>query len=175
MQLDHLLHKLHLLVHRKFHAAEYAGNHLGADVVVIMESPAQLGIVTLGHGLGYVVEYRSPAQPQVVALGSQLVEHGQCMVEVVLVSATVDGLNPFQGVKLGKDYRQQSTFFKQKKAYRRALRSHHLVHLVDNALARDYLDALPVARYGIESLIDNAEAQLRGKADGPHHAPGGRR
>ena len=67
VQLDHFLHKLHLLIHRQFHTTEYSRYHFSTYIIVVMECPAQFGIVPFGYR--FVVEYRCPTQPQVVALG----------------------------------------------------------------------------------------------------------
>ena len=89
MQVYHLLHVLHLGIHRQFHASEDARNHLRSQVVVVVERPTDGGLPTLRARLADIVKQSSPAQPEVVAALRHVVHHLQCVVEVVLVRLAV--------------------------------------------------------------------------------------
>ena len=63
MQAYHLLHVLHLLIHREFHLPENTGDHPLADKIMIMERPSQARVETLRGRLGDIVEEGAPTQP----------------------------------------------------------------------------------------------------------------
>ena len=64
MKAYHFLHIFHLLVHGQFHPPENTGDHLFADEVVVVESPAQSRIKALGCRFGDVVQQGAPTQPE---------------------------------------------------------------------------------------------------------------
>jgi len=56
MQAYHLLHVLHLLVHREFHLPKNTGDHPLADKIMIMERPSQARVETLRGRLWDIVD-----------------------------------------------------------------------------------------------------------------------
>ena len=55
VQIDHLHDVVHLLVLREFECLEDAWHHLRADIIVVVERPADLRLVVLGFGFADVV------------------------------------------------------------------------------------------------------------------------
>ena len=139
---------------------------------MVVEGPSQPGIVAFGAGFAYVVKQGGPPQPLVAAAQRHVVEHGERVVEVVFVSATLDGLYPFEGSHLGEDEGQQLAVVEQDEAFRGDVGADDFAQLVDDALFRDDFDARAVALDGGEGLGLDAEVELRGEPYGPHHAQG---
>ncbi len=127
-------------------------------------------VVSLCERLGDVVQHRSPAQPQILGAERDVIEHFQRMFEVVLVGMAAAALDARETVHLGEYQLQQPRQLQQLEAYRRHGRSHYLVELDDYALARDDRYALAVAAYGLERLVVDVEAELRGEPYRTHHA-----
>ena len=75
-----------------------------------VEGPAYAVFPTFGLRLGDVVQQGCPSQPEVVALLGYLVEHLECVQEVVLVAFTVDDFHAFQLCQLREDELQQAAF-----------------------------------------------------------------
>ena len=163
MELHELLHILHLAVQRQFHPPEHLRHHPGPDVVVVVESPAQLIVPALALGLADVVEEGCPAQPDIGLerrlLGILLLlllvaslfgpchvlQHLQRVVEVVLVCPAVARLHEVEGRQFGNDEAQQSAALQLEESLARILRSHDLAQLLGYALPADDTDALGVA------------------------------
>ena len=60
MQVDHLHDVVHLIVQRELECLEDLRHHLCADVVMVIERPADLGFVVLGFGFAYIVQQGCP-------------------------------------------------------------------------------------------------------------------
>ena len=108
-----LLHIAHLVVKRQFQAPEDPGDHAGALVLVAVEGPAMSRFEALGLRFGDVVQHGTPAQPEVIALLSHIVQHLQRVVEVVLVADAVFLLGALQFHELGEELLEQSTLQEQ--------------------------------------------------------------
>ena len=167
-----LLHILHLLVHGKLHVAKDGGYHLFANEVMVVEGPPQTLVPTLGAGFADVVEQSCPAEPQIVGLTGYIVQHLKGVVEVVLMLATIHGLDPLQGGQLGEDEGKQTATVELHEALGGDGRSDDLVEFVDDALLGDDLDALGIAGKRLEGLLLDVEVELCGKAYATHHAQG---
>ena len=96
MEQHHLLHKLHLLVHRQLHPSEDARHHALAHQLVVVKRPPELVIEPLRGRLTDVVQQRGPAQPEVVRGAAQPVDDRQRVCEVVLMADPFARLRPFQ-------------------------------------------------------------------------------
>ena len=167
-----LLHVFHLLVERKLELGKDFGHHLGAFELMAVEGPSGAFLPALGLGLGDVVQQGRPTEPQVVAFLGHLVEHLHGMEEVVLVALAVDHLHALEQAELGQDVLQQARFVEQQEARGGSRRHHDLVQFLRDPLHGDDLDAFRVAGDGVERVGVDIEMQLRGEADGPHHAQG---
>ena len=192
MQAHQLLHILEPLVERQFHAAEEGRHHLLPDVVVVMERPSHAVLPSLGAWLAHVVEQCGPTQPEPalsvrllrvwVALlklfprrvlsGTDIVQHLERMVEVVLMGTPVSHFHAFECRNLGQDKGEQPTAAQFDKSDAGHGAEDNLVQLVDDALLGDNLDALGIAAQGLLRLVLDTEVELRGKADAAHHAQG---
>ncbi len=91
----------HFGSHRQFEPRKYARHHLGTYEIVVVECPSHLRVVALGQRLGDVVQQRRPSHPEVVGGGGYVVQHFECVVEVVFVSAPVDHLYAHQSFQFG--------------------------------------------------------------------------
>ena len=170
VQVNELPYVFHLRVERQLKPAEDVGHHLCAHEVVVMERPSGLVAPALRLGLAYVVQQGRPAQPQVVRLAADVVEHLKRVIEVVLMRAAVAGFNDVKIGKLGQYARQQSAAVQVDEALARRLGHHYLVKLLGYALAADNADALGVAPEGVEGFVFDEEVELRGEAYAAQHA-----
>ncbi|OPZ46958.1 MAG: hypothetical protein BWY95_01637 [Bacteroidetes bacterium ADurb.BinA104] len=107
MKVHQFLHISHLLVLGQFHTLENTRHHLLSYIIVVMESPAVSGLPPLGSGFAYIVQQRSPAQPKIIALAGNIVQHLKRMQEDILMAASVHCLHTLQSGQLGKDQFQQ--------------------------------------------------------------------
>ena len=144
MQFNHLLHILHLLVLGKFHALKYAGNHLHAHIVVVVECPAVGGFPLLGARLADVMQQRRPAQPQVAAVSGHVVQHLKCMEEHILVAASVDRLHALQCCKFREYQLEQSASVQINESLGRNRCQQYLVEFFRYALLGYYVYTLAV-------------------------------
>src|SRR5262249_14446450 len=112
----------------------------------------------------------SPAQPEMVAFARGIVEHLEGVVKIILMAQAVDGLGALQLHHFREDEVQQAGIKEELKSYRRNGGEDDLVELVADTLFGYDADALPVFRDGVQGALLDGEAQLRGEADGPHHA-----
>ena len=94
------------------------------------------------------------------------------MVEDVFVAAAVDGFYALQGADLRQDELHEAALLHQLETQRGLRREHNLVQFHHDALGADNLDAVGVAGDGLDGVVGDAEAELRGEADGAHHAQG---
>src|SRR5574344_2098399 len=124
MELHKFLHKLHLLIHGQFHTSEDAWYHLFADVVMVVEGPAEQRVKAFRLGLADVMEQCCPAEPkdmvfrgipcaiafwQVLRVGCclcHIVEHFQCMIEIILVCLPVLSFHTLELCQFWEDERQ---------------------------------------------------------------------
>ena len=97
MQPYQLLHVFHLLIHGKLHSPEDIGYHLLADEVMVVECPPGTRFPAFGRRFGYIVQKGCPAQPEVIGLFADIIEHFERMVEVVLMRPAITGFNALQG------------------------------------------------------------------------------
>ena len=137
-----------------------------------VERPAGLRIVGFGQRLGDVVQHRGPAQPQIVAVPGDVVQHLERMDEIVLMRMGAALLDPFEVMQLGEYPLQQPGRLQQFEADRRDGRQDDLVEFGGNALPGYDPDPRRIAADGIEGLLLDREAQLRGETHGTHHAQG---
>ena len=137
---------------------------------MVVERPPQARVEAFGGWLADVVEDGAPAQPEVVCLAAELVEHNQGVREIVLVADAFLGLNAFQRTEFRENQREQAAFVQEFEANRGPGRGDDLVELIDDALFRDDVDALAVADNRVEGFGGDEEAQLGGETDGAHHA-----
>ena len=137
---------------------------------MVVESPAGLFIPSLGDRFGYVMHKRRPSEPYIVAFGGNIVEHCECMIEIVLVAPSFDYLNPFHRCKLWKDYLQEPGFQQEVPSDRRTCGLHDFHQLVNHALMRYDADSLRVAPDSFKGLGVNCEFELRCEPYGAHHA-----
>ncbi len=170
VELDHLgdvAHRLALRHAKRFEDARY---HFGSDKIVVMECPACSVVPVLGHGFGYVVEQGRPTEPEFIGGGSHVVEHLHGVVEVVFMPASLYNLHSFHRGELRQDVLEQSRSVEQPPADGGAGGEHDFVQFGEDSLTGDNLDALSVAGYGFERGRIDVEIELRGEADGAHHA-----
>ena len=113
MQIDHLLHKLHMFVHRQLQTAEDIAHHLRAKHLVLVEGPTNLLVVGLGKWLGNVVQNGRPSEPQIVAAAGYVIQHLQRMAEVILMGVVANSLHTFEAIHFGKDNLQQACQIQQ--------------------------------------------------------------
>ena len=178
MQVDELLHVVHLVIKRKAEAAEDLRHHLHADEVVVVEGPAEALVKALGAGLPDVVEERCPEEPEI-----HLVPRaggGECLGhvvhdligvgEVVLVTDAVARLGALELEELREDELHQSGLLKELEADGWARGEEDLVELRGDALGGDDLDAPCISPDSSEGVGVDEEAELRGEAYGTHHA-----
>ena len=162
--------EFHVLVQGQFQLAENSRNHLRTHDLVAVEGPAHLRVVSLGLRLTDIVQDGGPAQPQVVGTARDVVQHLERMEKIVLMGVPAPFLHPFEVVQFGKDQLQQSGEFQQFEAHRGDGRKDDLVEFGGDAFARNDPDALRIAADGLEGLLLDGEAQLRGEPHGAHHA-----
>ena len=62
---------------------------------MIVKGPSGFLVPALCDGLGYVMEKRGPSQPYIVVFAGYVVDHGERVLEIVLMPAAVYNLNPF--------------------------------------------------------------------------------
>ena len=92
------------------------------------------------------------------------------MDEIVFMGVLAPLLHPLEVVEFGEDQLQQPREFQQFEAHRGNGRKDDLVEFGDDTFARNDPDALRVAADGLEGLLLDREAQLRGEPHGAHHA-----
>ena len=178
MQVDELLHVVHLVIKRKAEAAEDLRHHLHADEVVVVEGPAEALVKALGAGLPDVVEERCPEEPEI-----HLVPRaggGECLGhivhdligvgEVVLVADAVTRLGALELEELGEDELHQAGLLKELEADGWARGEEDLIELRGDAFGGDDLDAPCISPDSSEGVGVDEEAELRGEAYGTHHA-----
>ncbi len=143
-----------------------------------MERPALRRFPAFGLRLADVVEQCRPSKPKRggLAVGAGLVavahvvEHLQRVVKIVLVTFAVLCLNHVERGEFGQDELQQAATVQVHEATA-GLRGHHyLVELLRYALAAYYPYAVGVALQGVECLLVDIEAELRGEPHAAHHA-----
>ena len=79
------------------------------------------------------MEQSSPSQPQVITYRSHIVEHRECMIEIVLVTACTLSVYAPQCCQTRKYQVKQPCTVEQFPADRRLGRSHYLVELIGYA------------------------------------------
>ena len=139
MQQHQLLHVLHVVGLRHLQAREDILYHLGTHVFVAMKGPARSWFPLFRRGLADVVEEGRPAEPEVVAHFSHVVEHLERMPEIVLVAAPFHRLHAFEVGQRGKDVRQQLARIEQVEAHGGLRGLHNLVEFVGDALGGEDL------------------------------------
>ena len=95
VQHDEFLNVFHFFIQRQFHLVENLRHHLGASELVAVKCPSNGVVPAFCDGFGNVVQQGGPAQPKIAALFGHMVEHLQCMVKIVFVTATIHNINPF--------------------------------------------------------------------------------
>ena len=177
MQIDELLHVVHLVIKRKAEAAEDLRHHLHTDEVVVVERPAEALVKALGAGLPDVVEERCPEEPEI-----HLVPRaggGECLGhvvhdlvgvgEIVFVADAVTRLGALELEELGEDELHQTGLLEELEADGWARGEEDLVELRGDALGGDDLDAPCISPDSSEGVGVDEEAELRGEAYGTHH------
>ena len=180
-QLGDILH----LVLREPEAVEYARHHTGSDDVVPMESPPRLSVEALARRLAYVVQQGGPAQPQQMipavlgghALGAYIVDYGESMGEIILMSLAVYRLHTLERRDFGQYAGEQPAFVHKAEGYGRPGCDEHLAQFVGDPLAGEYLEARSHATHGFQGFGHYPESPLRsgelcGEAYGPEHPQG---
>ena len=137
---------------------------------MVVERPTSSRFPPLALGLAYVVHQRCPAQPQIITILTHVLQHLQCVVEIVLMRLAVSFLHHVERHKLWQNQLQQSAALQVHKSAAGMFRQHYLVQLVLYPLAADNLYPLGIALKGIEGLRLNVKVQLRGKPHTAHHA-----
>ena len=143
MQAHELLYILHL-VHRKPKTGEDFGHHSGTYDLVAVESPAHGRVKALAGSLAYIVQQGGPAEPEKMIpaflgpdiLPAYIVKHGQTVLEVILMTFSVNSLHPFQCLKFGEDVMEQSGAVHKAERNGRTVAHEHLAELVGNPLPR---------------------------------------
>jgi hypothetical protein len=80
------LDEAHLFVEGQLEPGEDLGDHAGAHDLVAVEGPALALFELFGGRLADVVQDGGPAQPEVVGMGTDIIEDLQGVVEIVLMS-----------------------------------------------------------------------------------------
>ena len=96
MEVNKLLHILHLFVQRQLEVGEDLMHHLRAFHLVSVECPAGFFLEFLGQWLGDVVQHCSPSEPEVSTAIRHIIKHFQGVIEVVLMSFAFLYLYAFQ-------------------------------------------------------------------------------
>ena len=170
VEVDHLLHILHLGIQRQFEPTEYVRNHALPQIVVIVERPSSNVIPSFAFCLADVMEQRSPSQPQIVAAPTHIVEHFERVIKVVFMGTAVARLNDVERGKFGDDELEQSAALQIHESAA-GLRCHHdFIQFICDALAADDFDAFRIALQSLESIIIDEEFELGGKSHAAHHA-----
>ena len=112
---------------------------------MVVECPSGTRFPAFGRWFGYIVQKGCPAQPEVIGLFADIIEHFERMVEVVLMRPAITGFNALQGNQFREDELQQARTVQVYKSFGRNGREQNLVQLVCNALFGYDGDALFVA------------------------------
>ena len=118
-----------------------------------MKCPPESPVEFFSAWFSYIVQQGSPPKPQVVGMGGQFVEHGEGVVEIVLMSHPIFGLGTFQRQQFGKNKFQQTCFLEQYKTDRRFGRKHDFIQFVGYPFFGDNIYPFLVAGDGIERVI----------------------
>ena len=169
VQSHKFFHIFHVLIERQAHLGENLGNHLLADKVVVVKSPSQLRVPTLGAGLAHIMQYRSPPQPDIIAGRCHIVQHLECVHKVILVPAAIDRFNALERCQFGKYERQQTALFQQYPSARGLVAAHDFHQFLSDTLTGNDIDALRIPSDGLKSLRENVKIQLGGKPHCTHH------
>ena len=170
MHLHQFLHILHLHVHRQHQPAEYLWHHLSAYQIVVMECPANVTVPTLRLSLTHVMQYRRPSQPKVVRMQTYILQHLQCMIEIILMLTTVLLLYNVECGKLRQYYLQQSAALQVFKTNAWVRSHNNLVQLVLYTLAAHNFYTVGHALQCIKRFLFYLKVKLCGKAYASHHA-----
>ena len=138
---------------------------------MVMESPARQWFPPLGLGLAYVVEQGSPAKPQ-RRIFTDVVQHFQRVVEVVLVRPSVTLFHNVEVSQFGKDELQQSAALQVYEAAAGRISHDDFVQLHLDTLSADDFYAIGHVLQGLEGTFLYLKFQLGGKAYAAHHAQG---
>ena len=118
-------------------------------------------VVALGGGLGDVVQYGGPAQPQVAAGRRHVIEHLQGVVEIVLMGVRCPLFPPRAAApSSGKMSCQQPRLKQQLEPVARRGRLDNLVQLDRNALLRHNLNPVLIPNNGVECIGLNIKVEL---------------
>ena len=101
-----------------------------------------------------------------------VVQHLECVVEVVFVGFAIAGLDAFECSHFGQDDGEQAATAQFDEADTGNGRHHDFIEFVDDALLRDNLNAFGVAPQSILRLFLYLESQLCSEAYAAHHAEG---
>ena len=170
MHINHLLHILHLAVHGKFEPSEDARNHLGADVIIVMERPSGLNVPPFAAWFSDIMEQGGPPKPQVVGMLANIINHLQGMIEIVFMRSAVPCLHDVHEGELGQDKFEQSTAMQFYESPTGVVGHHDFVQLVGDTFATHNLDAFPVALQCLKGFILDEKLQLCGETHAAHHA-----
>ena len=127
MQVHHLNDVVHFFVLRELHILEDTRNHLGANIIMVAESPSSLRVPSLGTRFTYIMQQRSPAKPQCLIVLTDLLDftvlfllqshhiihHLKGMIKNILMPTTFNRLNPLKCRQLWENQRQQTTFIQK--------------------------------------------------------------
>ncbi len=111
----HFLNILHFLIEGEFHPAEDAGDHPVSHDVMPMKGPSLSVDEFPGGRFGDIVEKSRPSEPEVLGMGSQLVEHLEGMGKVIFMTYATHRFHPLETHQLRKNHLQQSGFVKKQK------------------------------------------------------------
>ncbi len=172
MQVHHLLYVFHLGIHRELESAKDAGNHFGAYIIMVMESPSGQIVPSFALRFANVVEECCPSQPEVVTLSGHVVKYFECVVEVVLVLPSVAHFHDVEGRQLRKNDLQKSTAVQVDKTFAWCASGHNLVELVSYSLTADDFNPVGISLQCRKGFVVDEEVELCGKPDAAHHAQG---
>src|SRR6185437_14924030 len=97
----------HLLVERQLQTGKDLRDHTATDDLMAMEGPAMVLLEFFRGRLTDVVQNSGPAQPEIVRITADIIQHLQGMIKIILVSHAVDVFGSRQIDHLGKDDLQQ--------------------------------------------------------------------